>query len=84
MHPITANDLKVRGIPAIDEGIEADGEALITVRGKPTYVVLTVAERERLRELELEAALREARESVGQGDFQADGVDAHLRRVTER
>lgn len=81
MAAITANELKTRGISAIDDGLAADGEAAITVRGKPTYVVLTLKERDRLRELELDDALHEAREALAQGDYRRDGVNAHLKRI---
>ncbi len=37
---ITANDIKTRGVKAIEEGLEQDDRLSITVRGQVKYVVL--------------------------------------------
>ena len=54
MHMITANDLKVKGVPVLDEALSAHREAIITVRGQARYVVLSMETYDRLRELELD------------------------------
>ena len=41
MLAITANDLKTKGIPVIENCLNHQDEAIITVRGKPRYVVMT-------------------------------------------
>ena len=38
MLAITANDLKTKGIPIIEDSLNHQNEAIITVRGKPRYV----------------------------------------------
>jgi hypothetical protein len=38
---ITANDLKVKGITAIDELVSVNDGVIITVRGKEKYVVIS-------------------------------------------
>ena len=45
---ITANDLKVKGITAIDDVTSNGFEAIITVRGKRKYVVMTMEEYNKL------------------------------------
>jgi len=34
MHAITANELKTRGVIALEDGLQDESEAMITVRGK--------------------------------------------------
>jgi prevent-host-death family protein len=53
---ITANELKTKGVSAIEEVTASNNEAIITVRGKNKYVVLSIEEYNQLREYELEAA----------------------------
>jgi hypothetical protein len=62
MAQITANDLKTRGIAAI-EALLGDGrtEAVVSVRGADRYVVMELAHDQYLRECELEAVLAECR-----------------------
>ena len=82
MSGITANDLKTRGIAAI-EALLAEGrrEAVVTVRGADRYVVMEVAEYQRLRECELEAALAESRADIAAGRFVSESPAAHMARL---
>ena len=79
---ISANELKTKGISAIEKGIEGTGEAIITVRGRQRYVVMDMGHYNYLRERELEAALQQAKAEVAAGDFITESVDDHIRRVT--
>ncbi|MGI5173241.1 type II toxin-antitoxin system prevent-host-death family antitoxin [Treponema sp. HNW] len=79
---ITANDLKVRGVNLIDSVVEKNHNAIITVHGKEKYVVLKIDDYNRMRELELEAAIRESKADLAAGRFYTDGVEAHIERVT--
>jgi prevent-host-death family protein len=56
MTVITANDLKTRGMSNIEELLQSAEEIIISVRGKPRYVVLGIEQYERLR-AELDDAL---------------------------
>ena len=56
---VTANELKTKGIARIDEITSKGDEAIISVRGKQRYVVLTVEQYNYFRECELEAAIVE-------------------------
>ena len=78
---ITANDLKVKGITAIDELVPDNDGVIITVRGKEKYVVLSIEEYNQFRELELDAAIQEAKRDIALGRFHSDSVAAHLGRV---
>lgn len=80
-HAITANEIKTRGVNAIEDAMGEAGEATITVHGKEKYVVLTLSQYHYLRECELEAALLETRKDLKEGRFQTESVDEHLKRI---
>jgi hypothetical protein len=46
---------------ALNNELKTNDEAIITVRGKPRYVVMTMAHYDHLRDCELEAALHEVK-----------------------
>ncbi len=81
MNMITANDLKLRGVSSLEEGLENEPEAMITVRGKVQYVVMRVEQYHHLREAELEAALLESRNDLAQGKSLTESAEAHVERV---
>ena len=83
MNTITANELKVRGVSALEEITSSQDEAVITVRGKNKYVVLSVDEYNHLRECELEAALIETKKDITEGKFFTGSVDEHIKRITD-
>jgi prevent-host-death family protein len=78
---ITANDLKVRGITAIDELVSDNNGVVITVRGIEKYVILSIAEYNQLRELELDAAIQESKNEIAAGMFYSGSIEDHLKRV---
>jgi len=75
---ITANDLKTKGIACLEENLADRPEAVITVRGKESFVVMKIEHYHYLREMELEAALFEAQQDVAAGRFSKDSVDQHV------
>jgi len=79
---ITANDLKIKGVSILEQMTADQNEAIITVRGKSKYVVLTIDEYNYLRECELEAALVESRNDLLNGNFHSDSIEEHLKRIT--
>jgi len=83
LNSITANDLKVKGVSILDQALSSDNEAIITVRGKSKYVVLSMDEYNRLRECELEAALMEARKDFEEGRFHTGTVEEHMKRIAD-
>ena len=78
---ITANDLKIKGITAIDDVTSNGYEAIITVRGKQKYVVMTMEEYNKLREYELEAAIIESEIDIKNGKFKKGSVEDHIKRL---
>jgi PHD/YefM family antitoxin component YafN of YafNO toxin-antitoxin module len=80
MH-VTANELKKKGVSLLDDLIEEQGEAIITVRGKHKYVVIDMDTYNRFREFELEAALAETKRDIAEGRGIEESVEDHLRRT---
>ncbi len=81
MSSITANDLKTKGISAIETLLEHQPEAIISVRGKDRFVVMDIAHYHYLRECELDAALAETRADLAAGRFVNESPEDHLARV---
>ena len=79
---ITANELKTKGVAAIDEAINKNAEAIITVRGKERFVVITMKKYDYLRECELEAALLEIKRDLEKGKIFEESVEEHIARIT--
>lgn len=78
---LTANDLKTRGVSALEKALGEDDEATISVRGKPRYVVMSVAHYERLREAEIASAWQEARAAEAGGDYIVETASEHIARL---
>lgn len=83
INSITANDLKTKGVSILDEMTSIQNEAIITVRGKDKYVVLTMNEYNYLRECELEAALVESRNDIKNGNLKTDSIENHINRISD-
>ena len=81
MTALTANDLKTRGIAAIESLLATQPEAVISVRGKERFVVMEVAQYHYLRECELEAALAQSQADLAAGRFVAESAEAHVARL---
>jgi hypothetical protein len=81
MTQLTANDLKVRGVAAIESALADQAEATISVRGKDRFVVMDIAHHQYLRECELEAALNQSRADVAAGRALQESAQAHLERL---
>ena len=82
MAHITANDLKTRGIAAIEATLgNGRTEAVLSVRGADRYVVMEVAHYQHLRECELEAALAESRADLAAGRFIVEPPARHVARL---
>lgn len=84
MSPITANDLKTKGITAIESTLTDQSEAMISVRGKDRFVVMGVDHYNYLRECELEAALAQSRADIETGRSVIESPQAHVDRIMGR
>jgi hypothetical protein len=81
MGDLTANELKVRGIAAIEDALADQAEATISVRGAQRFVVMEVAQYHYLRECELEAALAQSRADLSAGRAVQETAQAHMDRL---
>jgi hypothetical protein len=81
MSHISANDLKTKGIAAIEAALGEAQEAIVSVRGKDKFVVMDIAHYHYLRECELDAALAETRADLAAGRFVQESAEAHLARL---
>jgi len=81
MTVVTANDLKTKGISDIERALQDAQEVVISVRGKPRYVVMDITHYDFLRECEIAAAWAQTREDVAIGRYRREGADVHIARV---
>ena len=64
---ISANDLKVKGIKAIETELADKEEAVITLRGKPKFVVIDIERYDEIRAYELDLAYKEIKKEIKEG-----------------
>jgi len=78
---ITANEIKTKGISYINKLMKKYSEIFVSVRGKTKYVILPIEEYERLKEAELEKAIRDAEEDYKQGRYIVETSEEHFKRL---
>ncbi|MEY4589599.1 MAG: hypothetical protein RL497_1675 [Pseudomonadota bacterium] len=78
---ISANDLKTKGVSAIELALSTAPEAIVSVRGKDRFVVMDMAQYSYLRECELDAALAQTRADIAAGRMVQESAEAHLTRL---
>lgn len=78
---IAANELKVRGLKAIEESLNDFDEVGITVRGKLKYVVVKVEKYDEWREYELNNALEQAKKDIKDGRYVIETAEQHINRL---
>ena len=83
MNAVTANELKTRGVSAVEDRLKTEEEVIISVRGTDKYVVMSLEKYARLREFELDMAVAEARADYEAGRIIKESVDDHMKRVTD-
>ena len=83
MNTITANQLKTKGVSAIQNNLSENHELLITVRGKEKFVVMDIKHYNYLRECELDAALHQAKIDYQDGNYITENVEDHIKRITQ-
>ncbi|MFZ3207525.1 MAG: type II toxin-antitoxin system prevent-host-death family antitoxin [Geobacteraceae bacterium] len=81
MQNVSANDLKIKGVSAIEAVLAKQPEAIISVRGKERFVVMDLEHYHYLRECELESALTQSRADLAAGRFVKESVEDHLARL---
>ena len=83
MSPVSAAEIKRHGVSMLSPILNEEGEALITVRGKATYVIMTIEKYNDLRESELAQAVCEARADYDAGRIADRTVEDHMRRLSD-
>jgi PHD/YefM family antitoxin component YafN of YafNO toxin-antitoxin module len=83
MGTVAANDLKTKGIKAIEDALLNQSEVALSVRGQVKYVVMSQEHYHYLRECELEAALAESRADLAEGRFVKETVAQHVKRLKQ-
>lgn len=83
MSTVAANDLKTKGIKAIEDALLTQPEAALSVRGQVKYVVMSQEHYQYLRECELEAALAESKADLASGRFVKETVSLHIKRLKQ-
>jgi len=78
---ITANDLKVKGVKAIEEQLKNASEVPITVRGKVKYVAMSVEQYDAMRSSGLLMAYQNRLEDISQGKFTSETASEHVERL---
>jgi hypothetical protein len=84
MAHISANDLKTKGVAAIEAMLADHSEAIVSVRGKDRFVIMEIAQYNYLRECELEAALAETRADLAAGRLVQESAEAHVSRLSKQ
>ena len=83
MDAVTASELKTRGVSVVEDRLKSDDEVIISVRGQDKYVVMSLEKYSRLRECELDIAVKEAQADYEAGRVITESVDDHMKRVTD-
>ena len=83
MSTVAANDLKTKGIKAIEDALLTQPEAALSVRGQVKYVVMSQEHYQYLRECELEAALAESKADIASGRLVKETVSQHIKRLKQ-
>jgi len=81
MVAVTANDLKTKGVSDIERILQDEQEVVISVRGKPRYVVMDIAHYDYLRECEIASAWLRAKEDIAAGRLRRETADEHIARI---
>ena len=50
MQVVTANELKTKGVNSLEKALNQEDNAIISVRGKPRFVVMELEQYDQLRE----------------------------------
>ncbi len=83
MNTITANQIKTKGVSAIQDNLVENDELVITVRGKEKFVIMDMKHYNYLRECELDAAFHQAKIDYSDGNYITENVEDHIKRITQ-
>ncbi len=83
MSALDANDLKTKGISAVEARLKVDEEVVISVRGQDSYVIMDLEKYNKLRECELVVVAQEAKADISAERFVTESVGDHMRRIDD-
>ncbi len=83
MTSISANELKIKGVSVLENILQNEDEAIISVRGKNKYVIIDLKRYDKIREYELDIALLEAKADIANDRVTKESVEAHMKRVID-
>lgn len=83
MNIVTANELKTKGVSAVEAHLKTNEEVIISVRGQDRYVIMDLEKYAKLREYELASALQEARADLAAGNTITESVAEHMQRLDD-
>jgi hypothetical protein len=83
METLTANELKIKGVSAINNDLLKNQEIVVSVHGKNKYILMDMDRYNYLRECELTAAVAESLKEYQSGDYISESVDDHIRRIKD-
>lgn len=84
MATVAANDLKTKGIKALEDALRTQPQVSLSVRGQIKYIVMHQDHYHYLRECELETALAESKTNLASGHFVKETVAEHLKALRKR
>jgi len=79
---ITANELKTKGVKALDEKFKKSDEIGITVRGKMKYVVVKVEDYDDYYEYRIQKAHQEVKAEIAAGEY-STSMEEHFAELDE-
>jgi len=77
---ISANELKIGGVSALETYLEEESEVLISVHGKTKYVVMSIETYQHFREIELQQAILETENDIKQKKYHTD-IKKHIKNL---
>jgi len=78
---VTANELKTKGVKAIENKLKNSDSVMLTVRGITKYVIIPVEEYDRMRESELDLAIIQINKDIEEGNYTEESSEEHLNRL---
>jgi len=79
---VTANELKRKGVSYVSNLLEKFENVFVSVRGNKKYVILKIADYEKLKELEIENAIKEAEKDLEEGNYVVESSEEHFKKLS--
>ena len=80
---ICDEDLKTCGVSIISKLVKKEDSAIISVKGKQKYIVLSMEEYNKLRDIELEKAIEDCKKDIKEGRYNTDTIEEHIKKITQ-